>query len=73
MSFGTIICPHPMNTQLIIPQGISLLKMYRNHRVREMADTGLGHLLQNMVKENVKQESGNPVEFPAVPEWGICP
>jgi len=47
--------------------------MYRNHRVRKMADTRLGHLLQNMVKENVKQESGNPIEFPAVPEWEICP
>ena len=38
-----------------------------------MAGTGLEHLLQNMVKENVGQESCNPIEFPAVPEWENIP
>ena len=38
-----------------------------------MTGTGLEHLLQNMVKENVGQESYNPIEFPAVPEWETYP
>ena len=38
-----------------------------------MAGTGLEHLLQNMVKENVEQESCNPIELPAVPEWETYP
>ena len=38
-----------------------------------MTGTGLEHLLQNMVKENVEQESCNPIELPAVPEWETYP
>ena len=38
-----------------------------------MVGTGLEHLLQNMVKENVGQESYNPIEFPAVPGWETYP
>ena len=38
-----------------------------------MTGTGLEHLLQNMVKENVGQESYNPIEFPAVPKWETYP
>ena len=38
--------------------------MYGNRRIQKPAGTGLEHLSQNMVRENVRQEGYSPIEFP---------
>ena len=38
--------------------------MYGNRRIQKTAGTGLEHLSQNIVKENVRQEGYSPIEFP---------